>query len=285
MHWANWIRQIAETLHPYYTAEEARSIARLLLEDALDEEPSPFMSICLSASQHRRLSRSVKALKASKPIQHVLGYAYFLGRKFKVTHSTFIPRQETELLVKQVADEAIHPSSIRVLDVGTGTGCVAVSLAHLLVRATVHALDNQKEALSIARKNARKHRAAVYFFHHDMNESLVAHKPEIRRYYDVVVSNPPYVCWDEKRYLSRRVLRYDPHGALFAPSADPLFHYRRLIQEAPKILKAGGKIYLEAHERHAKEVCALLRQADMDPTALHQDLHGKDRIVTGKLPY
>lgn len=278
-------QQVVRRLYPYYGKEEAGSVASLLLEDLLGVPlPPSWALVHLRPAQQSKLHRAIKALQASEPIQYFLGYAYFLGRKFVVNQRVLIPRRETECLVDSVVREQAGRTKLRLLDVGTGTGCVAISLAHGLHEPLVHAFDSEVSALAVARRNARQHRVQVHFFCQNITCSI-AKEGRLCNGYDIMVSNPPYVCPHEKKYLCRRVVLHEPHVALFTPSNDPLFFYRHMVRIAKTSLKAGGKLYVETHEDHASAVASLFEAANMTSLDIHKDFAGKDRIVTAIKAY
>ncbi len=214
-------------------------------------------------------------LKTSKPIQYVLGETEFYGRTFRVNPAVLIPRSETEELVKWVLDSVsiVNPS---ILDIGTGSGCIAISFKIELPEAEVFALDISADALALAQENAALHKAAVTFIEKDV---LHMQPTDLATTFDVVVSNPPYIALAEKDTMKANVLANEPHLALFVPNNDPLIFYERISALAQAKLNPGGFLFFEINERFGIEVIELLVKKGFKQVALHQDLSGKDRMV------
>jgi release factor glutamine methyltransferase len=190
-----------------------------------------------------------------------------------VTSSTLIPRPETLELVEWVAtDEQVRPV-LRLLDIGTGSGCIAISLASLLPQAMVSAWDISAEALAVARRNAERNGVAV-----DFKQVDVLHVTEAETY-DCIVSNPPYICEAEKAEMTDSVLLHEPHTALFVPNTDPLRFYRAIAQLALSNLSPGGTLYFEINRAYGAETCNLLRDSGFCDVELRKDFYGNDRMV------
>ena len=266
-----------------YDANEARSIAFLLLESqfglsraaVLTARPVPLPD---PAGWEERLRR----LEGHEPVQYVTGLAYFYGLPFRVNPQVLIPRPETEELVAWVVREhADRP--VRVLDVGTGSGCIAVSLAKALPGAAVWALDVSPGALQTARENAALNGATVRFLEADVLQWETA--PALAGLpFDVVVSNPPYVTVAEKALMRANVTDFEPHLALFVPDADPLRFYRVLAAFCHRRLSPGGACYLEINEQFPGPTETVLRQAGLTGTQVYTDLYGKPRHVKAIQP-
>jgi release factor glutamine methyltransferase len=184
-----------------------------------------------------------------------------------------IPRPETEQLVDMIIDEN-QASDLRVLDMGTGSGCIAISLARALKFAQVDALDVSRDALAIARENAAALKVKVRFFESDM----LLPQPAAR--YDIIVSNPPYVCWSEREAMERNVKDYEPGQALFVPDNDPLLFYKAIAPTAARSLERGGRLYLEINQRFGNEVKNLLQSTGFDQVRIIEDSYGKVRFAT-----
>ena len=209
-----------------------------------------------------------------EPTQYILGTAAFFGRDFFVTPDVLIPRPETELLVEWVVQCARLIPNPRILDLGTGSGCIATTLALELPGSKVTAIDISLEALAVAKKNATTLGADVSFLHADM---LLEAPPAGD--YDLIVSNPPYIPEVEKTDMQREVLDHEPHLALF-PGDDVLLFYRRLAEIGPDALGKGGWMAMEMHSGHAREACALFERKPFSELMVHRDLAGLDRFVT-----
>ena len=226
----------------------------------------------LPSATQERLWPLVARLVKGEPIQYVIGTAPFCGLSIGVRPGVLIPRPETEELVEAVSKRA--GSSI--LDIGTGSGCIALALKHLCPSATVTAFDISAEALHIAADNARRLGLDIGFEQHD----ILAMQPDGRRW-DTIVSNPPYICDGEKCDMQATVTDYEPHIALFVPDSDPLLFYTAITRFAMRSLKAGGLLAFETNRRFAAEVGRLLCQSGFAGTEVLQDSFGNDRIVIG----
>ena len=263
-----------------YDANEARSIAFLLLEGQFGLSRAAVLAgKAVPLPDPAGWGESLRRLESHEPVQYVTGLAHFYGLPFRVNPQVLIPRPETEELVEWVVREhAGRP--VRILDVGTGSGCIAVSLAKALPRATVSALDVSPGALQTARENAAFNGAAVHFLEADVLRWETA--PALAGLtFDVVVSNPPYVTVGEKPSMRANVTDFEPHLALFVPDADPLLFYRVLAAFCRQRLSPGGACYLEINEQFPGPTEAVLREAGLSGTQVHTDLFGKPRHVKG----
>ena len=214
----------------------------------------------------------IARLRRHEPLQYIVGSARFHGHKFKVTPAVLIPRPETEQLVDIIVEENTA-SDLRVLDMGTGSGCIAISLARALKFAQVEALDVSRDALAVARENAATLKAKVRFFESDM----LSPQPLAR--YDIIVSNPPYICWSEREAMDRNVKDYEPGQALFVPDSDPLLFYKAIAPYAAQSLERGGRLYLEINQRFGNEVKRLLEDNGFDEVRIIEDSFGKVRFA------
>jgi release factor glutamine methyltransferase len=230
-----------------------------------------------SPARRQLVSAAIERLKRQEPIQYVLGEVLFLGRNFRVSPAVLIPRPETEALVQYIIDQN-PPTGARVLDIGTGSGCIAITLQQELSQATVYALDVDPEVLHVAKTNAQRLGATVHFMQAD-----ILHEPLPAQHWDLIVSNPPYVCIAEKKKMQYRVLAYEPAKALFVPDEQPLVFYEKIIALAPRHLAPAGKLYLEINETFGAAVTNLLVRAGFEAVCIRQDLHGKDRWIAGTL--
>ncbi len=274
-------QQIYQVLLPAIQEErDCQAITQQLLEhygqlDAVHimlDEP-----ITLSPSQKESLYGAIERLQKQEPIQYVLGKAYFLGRAFQVSPAVLIPRPETEALVQYIVDKNPQTGA-HVLDIGTGSGCIAITLQQELSQATVHALDVDPAALHIAQTNAQRLGATVHFMQAD-----ILYEPLPTQRWDIIVSNPPYVRMAERKQMRPRVLAYEPAKALFVPDEQPLIFYEKIVDLAPQYLAPAGKLYLEINEALGAAVANLLIHAGFEAVCIKQDLHGKDRWVAGTL--
>ena len=221
-----------------------------------------------------KFSSIADRLLRHEPIQYILGDAYFYGRHFIVTPATLIPRPETAGLIDMIADEN-HSDDLQVLDIGTGSGCIAISLALTLRFAHVTAIDISPEALSVAKENAKRLKARVDFLKADI---LSMHKPS-KPCYDIIVSNPPYIAESEKAGMDRNVLDYEPSGALFVPDDDPLRFYKALSRFGADALKPGGRLYFEINSRFPAEIKKMLDADGYVDVELLRDMQGLWRFA------
>lgn len=271
------MQELAAALTALYPLDEAHRIAQYVLEDAFAERP-PF-DRPWSAEQQVRLDAMTTRLLAATPWQQVVGMADFYGRKFTVSPDTLIPRPETEELVYAVLG-ALRPFGewrpTQVLDVGTGTGCIPITLKLEQESLEVTAIDISEAALAIAIQNAARLGAEVHFQAVNVLDKK-AWKTLER--YDIIVSNPPYIPESDRARMHRNVLDHEPQLALFVPDEDPLVFYRYIGQLGLRHLRALGQLWLEIHEDLGPETVALLVEMGYRNVACHTDMQGKDRIV------
>jgi release factor glutamine methyltransferase len=213
-----------------------------------------------------------------EPIQYIVKEAWFYGRAFSVTPSVLIPRPETELLVELVVAEYNHASACSILDIGTGSGCIAVTLAKELPQAEVFAVDISNDALAIAGLNATALQATVFFDRLD-----VLHEPLPHRQLTAIVSNPPYVMKSESAFMHPNVLEHEPHVALFVPDNDALIFYTAIAKHAQAALLPDGKIFVEINEQLAADVCSVFSAHGFKNASIIKDLFGKDRVVVASV--
>ena len=267
-----------------YERGEAQAMGFLLLEELfgltkadvlMGKDDETFDAQSQSGMKRAtELYRAVDRLMKGEPIQYVIGHTDFCGLRVDVGRGVLIPRQETEELVAAV--EGFNPRSI--LDVGTGSGCIALALKHRLKEAQVTAMDISKEALEIARGNTERLGLDIAFEQCDI---LNAQPQE--RIYDLIVSNPPYVCEEERVEMEPHVLDYEPESALFVPDNHPLLFYEAITEYALTALNDGGMLAFETNRRFAHEVGALMADAGFDSIQVKRDMFNNERIVTGCL--
>ena len=282
----NSINKLRQSLSPLYDSLEVKAIIALLLEEVcglsrVDILMNP--NIILSEEKSEILSSYAAMLAEGVPVQQVLGYEYFLGRRFEVNPDVLIPRPETAELVDWIVSEA--PIGVNVLDVGTGSGCIAISLAALINNSRVFAYDLSTKALKTAILNAeRLNISNVTFVHKDILESQNERfeHPNVDNF-DIIVSNPPYIMHKEKSEMSANVLDYEPHLALFVPDSDPLLFYRAIGNYGLKNLRHGGRLYFEINAALGRETCQLLESLGYRDIILRKDLNGLDRMISATL--
>lgn len=260
-----------------YDIHEIEGMTRVIFEEVLLWKP---VDIVMRDGEQlpqffdQRLTNIIGRLKQEEPLQYILGKARFHGHSFAVTPAVLIPRPETEQLVDMIIDE--NPSSdLQVLDIGTGSGCIAISLARALKFAQVTATDISPRALEVARANAAALKTRVRVLEQDI---LTCRAPS--QLWDIIVSNPPYITEREKASMDRNVLDYEPHSALFVPDEDPMLFYRPIAAYARRALKNGGRLYLEINRAMAQQVCDTLRKSGLSNIQLFNDFNGNDRFIT-----
>jgi release factor glutamine methyltransferase len=225
-----------------------------------------------------KTEKMIQRLLQHEPLQYILGIAHFFDLELKVTPAVLIPRPETEELVGLIIKENQHRPQLHVLDIGTGSGCIAITLAEVLDCAKVYGLDISEQALEISHENALKYGQPITWLHADIFEDKV---PLKMHSLDILVSNPPYVLENEKPKMRRNVLDHEPHLALFVPDNDALLYYKRIADVGKKWLKPGGKLYFE---QFANPLIEMLHQQGYQSLTISRDLFGKDRFVSAALP-
>jgi release factor glutamine methyltransferase len=227
----------------------------------------------------------ISELKTEKPIQYITGEAWFYGLRFEVNENTLIPRPETEELVEWIVDGLkVKGKGQRILDIGTGSGCIPISLKKEIPNAQVSTIDISEKALKMARKNAFDNQVEVNFIHQDIltSEHLNLSTSQTLLF-DVIVSNPPYVRNLEKQEIKKNVLEYEPHLALFVEDSDALLFYRKIAQLALKSLAPNGKLFFEINQYLAKETVELLELLGFNNIELRKDFMGNDRMICASL--
>ncbi len=287
------IRYIREQLTPFYPLHEIQSFTHWILESACcisRQDIRLGKDKQLSENEHTRIQEIVSELKKYRPIQYILGKTEFYGLTFEVNENVLIPRPETEELVDRIIrdirsltpqEKKNRSSRLQILDIGTGSGCIAVSLAHHLPEASVYAIDVSDDALSVARKNAALNQTEVSFFRQDIFQPF---PPGIfPAQWDLIVSNPPYVTPEEKKFMEANVLNYEPHVALFVPEEHPLLFYETIAEAGLSLLKPGGYLYFEVSSLHGKETARMLGNKGYKNIMLQKDISGKDRMIKASL--
>lgn len=272
--------QLVERLSAGYgDSREARSVARIFFEDAFHVRNLTQAGL-LSKDELERYTALSNRLAEGEPVQYVVGQAFFFGKPFNVSPAVLIPRPETEELVEWALEwgtqRMVEGNPIQILDVGTGSGCIAVTLQGKLPKAQVTALDISADALRVARDNAARHAVPVSFIHIDFLDTA-AWSPLPK--YDLIISNPPYVLESDRKEMSNMVTAYEPGTALFVPDEDPLRFYRALKHFAQDHLQPGGLLLAECHHIYAEDVAALWQGEGWCEPILRKDLSGNDRMV------
>lgn len=230
----------------------------------------------LSEEEVEKWNAILAQLLQEKPIQYITGEAWFYGLRFEVNENTLIPRPETEELVEWILNSPIikHPSPINILDIGTGTGCIPISLKTNLPQANVSAIDVSEKALEVAKRNATANKVEINFILTNILEA-----EDLNQNFDVIVSNPPYVRNLEKQEIKKNVLEYEPHLALFVEDTDALLFYRKIAQLALKNLSPNGLLFFEINQYLGKETVELLENLGFKNIELKKDMYGNDRMI------
>lgn len=269
-------RHIRGVLQACYPAREAANLSRILCCEVLGQSRVDYYlgkDITLSPNEAKELDAILARLCKYEPIQYVQGTARFLGRDFRVAPGVLIPRPETEELVEAMLEEI--PADSRLLDVGTGSGCIAVTLSKELPQAQVTAWDVSADALALAELNNRLLQASVRFEQRD----VLTCRPRAEERYDVIVSNPPYVTEAERKEMEPNVLDWEPSLALFVPDSDPLRFYRRIGELGRDLLAEGGRLYFEINRAYGDATAGLLRSQGYANACIRRDIAGNDRFV------
>lgn len=280
-----------------YDQREARAVARMLVEEKFGLSFTDI--ICgavetLSDADRQWIEAAVKRLEQGEPIQYVLGWAWFAGLKLNVRSGVLIPRPETEWLVNSICANSVPSNDrpLRILDIGTGSGCIALSIKQRLPEAYVEAWDISTEALAIAADNARSLSLDIVLRQQDaLNINTSTHNvtpngnngtPNDPLFWDVIVSNPPYICQRERADMARNVLDHEPSTALFVPDTDPLLFYRAITRYAVGSLNEGGRLLFECNTLYAGGTARMMRNEGMAATEVFDDCFGKPRFAVGE---
>lgn len=276
--WSIFLSDWRKALSALYDIEEADNLFFWACEELFQwNKPRVVMLKHQQIEEEYRLALEpvLARLTTGEPVQYIFRKAYFLEFSLKVTPEVLIPRPETEELVKWVLEENAHKKEPVILDLGTGSGCIAIACSRMLPGSKVFALDVSPEALSIARENASANKASVEFIQADMLTSLPAEIPLA----DIIISNPPYVSKEEADGMRKNVLDFEPHIALFAPDDDVLIFYRALLHHAQFKLKQGCSLYAEINENKADDLLLLCKKHPALQAILKRDLRGKSRFL------
>lgn len=272
---------IKDRLGCCYPIEETTALTRIISTEILDIPQSTFFlkdDVTLTPRQEMLLYSTIERLKKHEPIQYILGHCDFCGHTFKVTPDTLIPRPETSELVEWIAEEQ-KGSKVNILDIGTGSGCIAISLSCKLPGCNIAAWDISSGALAVAEENNRSNGSEVTFSQVD----ILAYQPQCEMF-DIIVSNPPYIKENERKSMEANVLDWEPHTALFVPDNDPLLFYRAIAEKALVMLTPAGALYFEINRAHGAETVEMLKSLGYRKTELRKDLAGNDRMIKAIRP-
>ena len=271
---ASFKKEFLESITPLYNKDEASSLYYMLCEESLALSKSKLIieeDMDLSIDKTTKLYNYLDRLKKHEPIQYVLGKTLFMGINFKVNPAVLIPRPETEELVRLMLKEDLDGKEI--LDIGTGSGCIAISLAKNLPNAKITALEISKDALEVAKENAKINNVDIDFVYAD----IFNYKSDKK--YDVIVSNPPYVTKSEKSLMKKNVLDFEPELALFVDNQNPLKHYHSIINFSINNQKDHGKIFFEINEYLFDKIKLLLKKYDVKFCNFIKDIDDKNRFI------
>ena len=270
------VSHIRRALQESYSVQEAANLSRIVCCEMLGQTTIDYYlgkDIILSSKEMQKLNGILARLLNFEPIQYIQGTARFLERSYHVAPGVLIPRPETEELVEVMLREI--PSDARILDIGTGSGCIAISLSKAFPNAKVTAWDVSEDALCIARRNNDDLQASVCF----VKQDVLAWRGDGGQCYDVIVSNPPYITESEKQEMERNVLEWEPFSALFVPNNDPLLFYRRIGELGRMMLVDGGRLYFEINRAYGEATAMMLCGQGYTGIRILKDISGNDRFV------
>ena len=286
---SNLVRDIrkyyCEQLCSIYDKDEANAMILILLEhyfniDRIKMALEPDLRI--SESEMLTFHFAVKDLLKNKPIQYIIGETEFCDMKFKVNENVLIPRPETSEMIYKIVErqKTKDKRQLSILDIGTGSGCIAISIAKQIPNNKVYALDISEKALAVAKENASNNNVDVTFIHDD----ILSLKNKIETKFDIIVSNPPYVRELEKAEMRNNVLDWEPHNALFVSNDDPLIFYRNILEFAKTNLNQEGEIWFEINEYLGKEMTDLCKEYGFSDVEIFKDFRGKERALKTTRP-
>lgn len=264
-------------LKDIYPREEINSFFYMLCKSCLNKNRLDLAldpNLELSAENSAVFLEALKSLKKEYPIQYIIGHSEFMELLLEVNEQVLIPRPETEELISWIIESQPEDSPVSVLDIGTGSGCIAVVLAKQLSKSKIDAMDVSEKALEVAKRNAARHNVDIDFFRRDILDGKGLSKT-----YDIIVSNPPYVRESEKHHMHANVLKYEPDLALFVSDNDPLLFYRHIAKLALNGLAPKGLLYFEINQYLAKDLQGLLEMLGYENIELKKDIYGADRMI------
>lgn len=268
-------------LSDLFTLEEVRHFFYILIEDLLDENRFVLTfkpNYKLSAHDLNIFEQALNDLKKHRPIQYITGLAHFGDLILKVNESVLIPRPETLELIAYIKEQFKFAPPKTILDIGTGSGCIPITLSQLFPEAKITAIDVSEKAIAIARENAQQYNSNIKW----SLKNILSEK-SLDQKYDLIVSNPPYVRALEKKEMSKNVLEYEPELALFVTNTDPLIFYKKISELAFHFLSEDGLLFFEINEYLGKETSALIKEIGFEKVVLKQDIYMKNRIIMAKV--
>lgn len=273
-----------DSLRAIYESDEANSLTWLSIRHILKIERIEYLNLKnteIPPEQYESLLKILEELKSGKPLQYIIGETEFYGLTFLINSSVLIPRPETEELVEWMLSDISHSKlsidGLKIIDIGTGSGCIPITLKKHFPKASIYALDVSDEALNVSNQNAILNQTELNFIHADiLNPSNNVLKDEK---FSIIVSNPPYITVSEKHHMLPNVLEFEPHLALFVPNDDPLIFYKAIADFALNHLENHGYLYLEINENLGWKTVQLLKEWGFSGIELRKDLSGKDRMI------
>ncbi|MFP4046203.1 MAG: peptide chain release factor N(5)-glutamine methyltransferase [Bacteroidales bacterium] len=268
-------KHIKQSLKGIYPDREIKSFIELIFEKKVNLKKTKRLlnpEYKLDNQTTQEIFRITEQLKKSVPIQYLLGETYFYDLPFTVNKNVLIPRQETEELVDWIIHE--QQDADKILDIGTGSGCIAIALAKNIPAASLYATDFDDSIIEVAKQNAKKNAVSIQF----LKSNILQEKPHIEKL-DVIVSNPPYVLESEKQYMHKNVLDFEPQKSLFVPDSNALIFYHKIAEYSAQYLKNSGALYLEINENKAKETADLLRGYGFRKITIKKDINEKTRMI------
>lgn len=270
------MQHIIHAISGLYDEQEAKSIAFELLERELEvSRTQVLLNDCLPKYNQNHIKQCIKRLQQGEPIQYITGVADFYDSTFTVNTDVLIPRSETEELVDLIIRDHPAEKPLKILDIGTGSACIPITLKKHLPKADVYTIDISEKALAVAEENAKKHKVEIHFYALDVLNDDLSSLPNM----DVLVSNPPYVRDLEKEFMHANVLNFEPHLALFVPDTNPLIFYHRIAELAKSKLNSAGKLYFEINEAFGKECQTFVTELGFRNVEIFKDMQMKDRIL------
>jgi release factor glutamine methyltransferase len=261
------LNYIISQLRGYIPEEELQDLGYWIIEETTGMSRTEILTGCKDTKKIPNIEIILEKLRAHVPVQYVFEHTEWMGLDLRVTPDTLIPRPETAELIEWIIESTDRTNTLRIADIGTGSGCIAIAIKKHCKLWDVSGLDISESALKIAQENAQRNLVQINWKKVDiLSENIDS--------YDIVVSNPPYICDKEKAEMDARVLNYEPHGALFVPDSDPLLFYRRIAS-----LKVAKQLFFEINEAYGNEVCAMLKEMGYKNITLKHDMYGKPRMV------
>lgn len=274
------VNYIISELRGFFPEEELRELAYWIIEETTGMTRTQILTDCKGTQNIPNIEIILQKLRAHVPIQYIFGHTEWMGLDLRVTSATLIPRPETAELVEWVLQMADRDKPLKVLDIGTGSGCIALALKKAAPNWNVTGLDISEDALKVAKENAGRNNAEVHWLQADIlsPQCPITSSPH-RLHFDIIVSNPPYICNREKKDMDARVLDYEPHSALFVPDTDPLLFYRQIASLAT----SPAMLFFEINEAYGNEVCEMMAEMGYTDIQLKNDMYGKPRMVFGAI--